>query len=138
MVSVALMDVRSVVLKFGRSAERPIAGLILGAVLVAIGVTISVAVVVDLAGERLLHGTAAALLGTSPVTCLLGIWLCRRSLRKEFFLEVTLMNDSRKFPFSGNVERAQIEAFLREVSAFGDWARVLRSSTGASINAPDL
>ena len=128
-VSVALADIRSVTLRFGLSAERPIAGLVLGLAFIAVGLALSILVLRDLVGAQILAGKAAAYIGTSPVTFLLGVWLSRHSLRKEYFLDVQLENDSRKFPLRGNVQRPQIESFLHEVSAMGDWAHLLRDAS---------
>lgn len=66
-VSVALADIRSVTLRFGLSAERPIAGLVLGLAFIAVGLALSILVLRDLVGAQILAGKAAAYIGTSPV-----------------------------------------------------------------------
>jgi hypothetical protein len=117
-------DVRRIALKFGFSAERPILGCLLGIALIMVGIAISAIAIPDVFLRQSFGVTAAAALGTAPVTALLGFWLCRHSLRKGYFLHVSTTSDTRKLPFRAGVQPDDVHAFCRELRRLDGWKSV--------------
>lgn len=123
-VSLQVADIRRIAIKFGFSAERPILGCLLGVALISTGIAISVVAIPDAFLRQSFGINAVAALGTAPVTALLGLWLCRHSLRKGYFLHVLTACDSRKFSFRSGVTPEEIHAFFRELRKLDDWKSV--------------
>lgn len=127
-LSFAVADVEAVVLRFGHTAERPLLGVLFGAILILAGLVVSAVVVPDAFHRQFFSTSTVGLLGTAPVTSLIGLWLVRFSLRSGHYLEVSTTSGKRKLRFESCVSDDELLRFLEQARSMGDWASRIHDS----------
>lgn len=95
--------------RYGSAAERPLVSAVLGVILIIIAIVpLGVVIVAMLRGA----GAVTAKLATAVVFAIPGWWLLDLSLRRRFYLAVTLRRDERKLVFHKTADREAIEDFV--------------------------
>ena len=108
-VTVPLGRVRSLALRRGFIAERPLPEALLGFACCALGLIATRAAVLWMLGSRYVSGRLILLAFLLP----LGVWLLRDALRQGFYLLAQLDSGARKFPIPGVLD-AEFVSFIRQ------------------------
>ena len=108
-VTVPLGYVRSLTLKRGFTAERPLVEGLFGVACCVLGLSAVRAAVLWIFGSRYVSKSLLLLALLVP----LGAWLLRDALRRGFYLAAALDRGSRKFPFAGTLD-AEFSEFIRQ------------------------
>jgi len=98
--------------KFGPHAERPLAQIVLGVLLVALGL---VGLYLALAGgiRGLYWGVGFVGFGAIGVYCLY------EAFKKGYFFSVTCSKETRKIKITGEIQKAEFSQFIKDASAAG-------------------
>lgn len=107
-VTVPLGSIRSLTLKRGFTAERPLVEGLFGCACCVLGLIAVRAAVLWIFGSGYLSKSLLLLALLLP----LGAWLLRDALRQGFYLLAELDHGSRKFPFAGTLD-AEFSGFIR-------------------------
>jgi hypothetical protein len=108
-VAVPLESVRSLTLRRGFIAERPLFEGLFGLGCCVLGLIAVRAAVLWIFGSRYVSRSLTMLALLLP----LGAWLLRDALRRGFYLLAELDRGSRKFPFAGALD-AEFSGFIRQ------------------------
>ena len=109
LVTVPLGNVRSITLRRGFTAERPVLEALLGLACGAVGLVAVRSAVLWVLGSRLVSGRLILLALLLP----LGGSLLREATRYGFYLRADLDRGSRKFPIVGGLDAGFLE-FIRQ------------------------
>ncbi len=112
LVSIPRAEVRRVVLRHARVAERPVLSLVLGIGLSTLG---AYGVVVTLFAQV----RFVELIGGFIITLLAGAWLIYSALRRGLILQVETGRGVRKLGFGGAIEPAALAAFVEAAAKAG-------------------
>lgn len=107
-------DIRSIDLRWGRQAARPLVQIILGLGTILIGVVAAIHFVLSIIqGGRL--GFLKMDIWLS-VLIILGVWLFTNALKKGYYLNVSTRRGREKVPFRVRAPIAEIMEFLHQAS----------------------
>lgn len=104
-------EIQMIEIKFGSSAERPVAQAIVSLMLIALGCV----------GLMMLTGGLKGLrwgLGFIFFGCL-GIWFLYETFKKNHYLWVICRNDKRKLVFRGTFQEADFSKFISDATKLG-------------------
>jgi hypothetical protein len=105
-------QIKSIEIRFGSRAERPLIQTILGALLVGLGVA-GVVILISAGYAGLRWGVGFLIFGGLGGFCLYEV------LRKGYYLKVMFSNDARKLLFNGAVSRPELSSFIKEATHLG-------------------
>lgn len=112
---IAKNDIRKITLKHGFQSERPIIQVLFGIVLVGLGIYLLVDFILLAAVQRTIYDVGCL----SPLLLPVGGWFVLDGIRKRLYFEVSLENDTRKFPLGKNPDKGELQKFIKIASQLG-------------------
>jgi hypothetical protein len=114
-LSLAKTDVRKITLKYGFQSERPMIQAGFGIALLFMGLYFIANFILHILINRIVYTTMLLSILLFPV----GVWFVLDGLRKRLYFEVVLDNDKRKFPLGKNLDKGELQKFIKLASQLG-------------------
>jgi hypothetical protein len=108
-------EVQKIVLKHGFQSERPIVQILFGIVLTGLGIYLLVDFILLAIVQRTIYDVGCL----SPLLLPVGFWFIVDGFRKRLYFEVSLENDTRKFPLGKNPDKGELQKFIKIASQLG-------------------
>ena len=105
-------EVRTIEVRFGSSAERPMLQVIAGLLLIGLGL-VGAAMIAASGMRGFRWGVGFLIFGC------FGVWFLYETVKKSHFLRVVCHNDARKLVFRGNFSEADFATFSKEAADLG-------------------
>lgn len=110
-VQIERSAITGVALRYGMSAERPLAALLFGAACITLGAAFGRHLVL----WALFGGKAFAQEAYAVALIPIGAWLIHVAIRRRYFLRVDLRSGYRKLAFTGTATHEEVVAFTETV-----------------------